>query len=213
MRQKWLIGLDLSITIFLPVALGCTAFCSTSFGFCMPMPIVNVDLGAVDFYRPIINQLHEESPWAYAFAHFEELRSVIQTCRTGRLLGPDSTYDLIQQLHSEQLATLVNSMFESVHYNAPLPVNQQFLLLGMELLRESSNCMGGLENMATHIATIRGVDISNQFVGDSLPALLEGFNLPPDLERFYANELLQNTGRLYIKYTDLLTFLHYVRFP
>lgn len=208
-----LIGLDLSLTIFLPIA--CTTLFSTSFGCCMPMPIVNVDLGlgAVDFYRPIINQLHEESPWTYAFGHFEELRSVIQTCHTGRLLGPDSVYDLIQQLRSEQLAALVNSMFESVHSSAPLPASQQFLLLGRELLRESSNCMGGLENMATHIATIRGIDISNQFVDDSLPALLRGFNLPPNLERFYANELGQTTGRLYRKYGDLFPFLHYVRFP
>lgn len=174
------------------------------------MPIVNVDLGAIDLYRPIINQLHEESPWAYAFSHFEELGSVIQTCRTGRFLDPDSIYELIQQLHSEQLTSLVISMFRSAHNSAPLWANQQFLFLSGELLRESSNCMGGLENMATHIATIRGIDIAAQSVGDSLPTLLGGFNLPPDLERFYANELLHNTGRLYVKYMGLLDFLHYV---
>lgn len=196
----------------IPLALGGMAFClfSTSLGYCMPNDIININLGAVDFYRPLINQLDAESPWTYAFSHFEELRSVIQTCRTGRLLGPDSIYELLQQLHSEQLVSLANSMFRSVHGNAPLLVNQQFQLLAGELVHESSTCMDNLENMAAYIATIRGVDISNQSVSESLPALLRGFHLPPDLERFYANELLQNTGRLYSKYTSLLTFLRYI---
>lgn len=203
-------GIDFNLGIAILLSLAWTLLFPTNLGFCMPMPGANVDLGAVDFYRPLIHQLHEESPWAYAFTHFEELQHVIQTCRTGRLLGPDLTYELIQQLHSEQLYALVHSMFESLQYSAPPPVHQRFLLLGMELLQESHNCMGGLENMATHIATIRGIDIANQSVSDSLPALLEGFNLPPDLVRFYAGELVRNTGRLYIKYTDLLAFLYYV---
>lgn len=67
---------------------GCFFLCELNTGFCMPGGNDIVNLGLVDFYRPVINQLPVEYGWVPLFENFDELRSVVQTCRRGNT-GPN----------------------------------------------------------------------------------------------------------------------------
>lgn len=177
--------------------------------FCMPVGSERVNLELINVYRPLINQLPVESSWVYLFANFEELGSIIQTCRGGHLLEPEEMYEFIQQLYPEQLQCLLDSLIGTLRSNNP-EVTQQCILLSRELLEESTNCVNTLGEITRNIGLVRGIDISNRPLEEIFPALLRELPFSYEVERVYAIQILLKTEMLYARYARLFPFLYFV---
>lgn len=172
-----------------------------------------VDLSLIDFYRPVVTQfLPVESEWTHLFGHFEELGSVIRTCRGGHLLGSQESYEFIQQLYPGQLRTLLDSLLGTFRINTPV-VREHCIIFSRELLQESSNCLSTLKDIAQNMSAVRGIDISDQLLDESFPALValvRGLSFSNEIERFYAIQILLKAENLYMQYARLLTLLYFV---
>lgn len=175
----------------------------------MPGGSGGVDPGMIEVYRPLIAQLPAESSWNYLFEHYKELNNVIQTSSRGQLLGAEEAYDLIQQLYPRQLGSLLDSVLLNFGLNAP-EITEQCAIISRHLLFGSHGLLITLEEVAQGISFLGGIDVSNQPLDESFPALVRGHNLSPEMESFYATRILLKTEYLNLQYGRLLNLLHFV---
>ncbi|KAI5054232.1 hypothetical protein GOP47_0030872 [Adiantum capillus-veneris] len=174
----------------------------------MPLPVGNVDLGVVDLYRPVINRLHAESPWRYAFDHCEELKTVIETFQQGRLLRPEDTYDFIQQLYPEQLNSLLGSIFSSIRPNLDVFAKAQYLIVSKTLEEQSSNCFLKFINITHRTVIDMGIAIPDQDLDQIIATVLP--QVRPEFTVAVTNDLLVHIIPLFHTYEKLLAFISFL---
>lgn len=176
---------------------------------CMPASNGAVNPNIIDVYRPIIAQLPTESSWTYLFSNFDELDNVVRTSRGGQLLNAQDAYELIQQLYPVQLNSLLDSVLMTFGPNAP-EITEQLNVISRQLSLESNRLLMTLGEIAQGISLIRGTDVSNQPLDESFSALLTGFHLSPEAERFFATQVLLRAEPLHLQYSRLFPFLRFV---
>lgn len=192
-------------------------FLHNDVGFCM-MPggnDGNVNLGMVDIYRPLVNQLPVES--VDLFRHFEELGQIIQTSRLGRLPGPDEAYGLIAKLHPERLNSLINPLVEGYTRLGYDPIIQARLAYCYtELLRENTACLTALTEITHSMNAVSCLYDHPSYLyltnnsltlQETFSYLIRNLDFAPDAEGYYATKILVETSRLYNRYDKLLALL------